>query len=624
MRDLLRRAAPRKGGGAVFLIGAGCSISAGIVAAAGVAQHCALTLARKLSGRAFHEKEADAALDWLIGESRVAIPNASKPRSDGTHWAKLYGYFFESHFQSANQQREIINAIVEKGEGKLNWAHACLGELVRLGFVHTVLTTNFDQLVLEGIIRTGIVPVVADGLEALNRIDGRPKRRQLVHLHGSMHTYELRNSPTSLAEPSRHGVAKATVHTLMRDCDLLVVVGYGGGEEGIMTLLKDAARVMPLVVYWVTYTQGLGDLSPNARMLLHGENKFVVWGGTADRFFGQLMSELKLGEPEWVKDPVGVMKKQSERLLAPDKDLPELCILVEAFRARVDHANDPAQRLVESDSRKIRAAALRARGEFLASNEALGTVGLDDDVGAARLHFLNLLSLLERQRQHDGELLSAAIDGFDGLVRRTAGQSKLDNVLSLVQALTLRSEHAALTDDTAEAARAPIRRAEQLISDTLPEYPREIDAVGNMRLNLLLAQSLQSRGERQPVDMELLEASEAAYDEALAGSQATEDVEGLIEAMAGLAALHQVVGEETGNLELLKDAVREQKEVVALSPRTDRLPRGCGPPPQSCRSSDRTRQTRDGRRIPSGVSGRQGDAGPSGRIRPGGRRTTGS
>ncbi|MGJ3628146.1 hypothetical protein AB5I41_16440 [Sphingomonas sp. MMS24-JH45] len=67
--------------------------------------------------------------------------------------------------------------------------------------MHTVLTTNFDQLALQGIIRTGITPA-GSRRSRVTRISPSPVRPQVVHLHGSMHTYDLRNSPTALNENS--------------------------------------------------------------------------------------------------------------------------------------------------------------------------------------------------------------------------------------------------------------------------------------------------------------------------------------------------------------------------------------------------------------------------------------
>src|SRR5205085_677556 len=108
-----------------------------------------------------------------------------------------------------------------------------------------VLTTNFDQLVLQAIISTGITPVVADGLESLMRISPSPTRPQIVHLHGSMHTYDLRNSPSALSETGDDRNLQATMMSLLKQSTVLVVVGYRGGEEGIMRLLQYAAENIP-------------------------------------------------------------------------------------------------------------------------------------------------------------------------------------------------------------------------------------------------------------------------------------------------------------------------------------------------------------------------------------------
>jgi hypothetical protein len=216
----------------------------------------------------------------------------------------------------------VINEIIDQAKDGLNWAHVCLGELVDQRYVHTVLTTNFDQLVVQGIIRTGLLPVTADGLEALNRITGKPRHPQVVHLHGSMHTYNLRNSRTSMSETSQNSGAVSMIHSLLQQCDLFVVVGYGGGEEGVMELLRDAVKTLPqLVIYWVTYEKGHEDLSRKARELLSGENKFSIWGGSADKFFGDLMEQLQIGQPRWVADPLTVLREQSERLVRPKPSL---------------------------------------------------------------------------------------------------------------------------------------------------------------------------------------------------------------------------------------------------------------------------------------------------------------
>jgi hypothetical protein len=263
--------------------------------------------------------------------------------------------FFEEHLKSPNQQRDVINDIIDEADDRLNWVHACLGELVNQRYVHTVLTTNFDQLVLQGIIRTGLLPVVADGLEVLNRITAKPRRPQVVHLHGSMHTYNLRNSREAVVETAADLTAQSMMFSLLQGSNMLVVVGYAGAEDGVMRLLRDASKTMPQsVIYWVTYEGGADKLSEPCKELLSGENKFIVQGGEADDFFSEVMRELKIGQPAWVRDPIAVLSKQSLKLRAPP-NITDVGFLVAAFRERVKHADLAENRWPERDAKTLAA-----------------------------------------------------------------------------------------------------------------------------------------------------------------------------------------------------------------------------------------------------------------------------
>lgn len=561
-------------GRTIFLVGAGCSVSAGIPAAPGVARHCAVKLAKVFSNDGFDGDDADAALAWLKKDKRLGDFNGVFPRPDGSHWADLYSYFFESHFKSPNQQRDVINEIIDAAANGLNWAHACLGELVHLRYVHTVLTTNFDQLILQGIIRTGELPVTADGLEALNRITAKPRRPQVVHLHGSMHTYNLRNSRESLAETSQNTGAATMIMSLLQQCDQLVVIGYGGGEEGIMALLKDATKLLPqLVVYWVTYEKGLDSLSTNARELLSGENKFVIWGGAADKFFGDLMEALKLGEPRWVADPMAVLKEQSERLVSPTADLEAIRILVTAFKDRVAYADFPEHRWPEGGQSKVKAARLRAAGDFQQAVAQLETMDLSADVDAARLHALNLLSIFEEDPENGRNLLDRAIAEFENLIGRTKGAERLENILSLCVALVNKSEITDLDDDAVDPA---LRDVVALARKWAPRYRSAETAVGVARLQLYLAEALQATAERS-TNKRGLSAAEASYNLAIEQLKALGDPEGLLTtAQAGLAAILQVIGESQHDATKLRDAVGLQRELVS-GPMTNRGRADAGP-----------------------------------------------
>src|SRR6185295_7562558 len=232
-------------GGVTFLVGAGCSRGAGIPLADAIARELVVDLAHSLSDTQTFA-EADAALQWLKANGKLA---------QDLPWPRVYGQIFEDYYKDAPTQQRILARFVDAATG-INWAHACLGELVRAHLVNTVVTTNFDQLVLDGMIRSDILPTIADGIRALDRIEGQPGYPQLIHIHGSRRTYQLRNSVTATTDyAASHPVVRA-ISELLRSTPALVVVGYAGAEEGIMAALLDAARnASPCPpIYWILYS----------------------------------------------------------------------------------------------------------------------------------------------------------------------------------------------------------------------------------------------------------------------------------------------------------------------------------------------------------------------------------
>jgi SIR2-like domain len=561
-------------GRAVFLIGAGCSVTAGIPDAAGVARHCAIKLAKCYSEGNFQTDDADAALEWLRTKKHLSLSNAQLPASDQSHWDHLYYYFFEQHLMSPNEQREVINELIDKAGDHINWAHACLGELVFRRYAHTVLTTNFDQLVLQGIVRTGYWPVIADGLESVNRIVGSPKRPQVVHLHGSMHTYNLRNSKISISATEDDKGAVSMIHNILQQSNLLVVVGYGGGENGIMRLLQDAATDMSqLVIFWVSYEPGREGLSGHARQLLAGENKFLVWGGDADKFFGDLISELGIGQPDWVGDPIEALKLQSEKLVAPtDNELDAIGILIRAFQERVGFA--VGNRWSADNEDRVKAAENRARGRFEASQTKLKKFDLSKDPEAKRLHALNLRSLFERDGRKSA--IEEAIQEFSELLDATSGTAHVANLLSLIDTLFDLSDVESADENADNAA---LSRIVELTKKWQADNPKQRNQLHWSQLTLRRAQAKQVLGEGEPEDLPILRESESDYDEAIAGLVQAEAREAeIVDANAGLAAVLQVLGRAgDGNEAQLRKSVRLFREVVEQSRRNTGRREDAGP-----------------------------------------------
>ena len=566
-RDLILASEDEPGRGrAVFLIGAGCSVSAGIPSATGVAKHCAVRLARQYSRGAFagEDAEGDAidALTWLVGNGHVDHKEAYGESGDQPRWGPLYTHFFEEHLKAPNQQRTIISDLVEAARGKLNWAHACLGELVRQRHVHSVLTTNFDQLVLTGIFRSGLIPVVADGMFALNRIVARPLVPQVVHLHGSMHTYNLRNSRQSLSETKEDARAVTMINGILQQCDVLVVVGYAGGEEGVMQMLLEASRSLEqLVVYWVAYEGDVSKLSVGCRELLSGENKFAIKGGEADRFFADLMAQLEIGQPDWVADPTGELARQPALLVAPTH-VPEVGILIDAFTRKIEVACGAVGQWQGGDPRKLLAARKRAAGDFRGARETLEGTNPAADAEAARLHALNALSLFEENPSEElRPMLDAAIAEFETLIGRTEGTERLENVFSLIDAKFDLFE--------LDGARKALEDVIQIAERWLPGDP-EAAGPGEYQLWHYRALAHHRLADAADEDEHELELAEADYRTALHCLERAENSPAsILEVREGLAGALQVLARKRRDEAKAREAVRLFRD-VAENTRRDR------------------------------------------------------
>jgi hypothetical protein len=256
-------------------------------------------------------------------------PRGEVPADSAIDWLRVYDQVFKQYYTQPNDIRELFGELVETARGAINWAHLILGELVSLGFASTVLTTNFDQLALSGIIRAGTIPVVCDGLESLNGIAGAPQYPQLIEIHGSRHSYLLRNAPADVASVGSDHSAIAAVNALMQNTHAWIVIGYGGREEGVMDLLVQAARGFPQKhLYWILYDKSPANLPPKAKEFLsstrHGG---VLAGYDADSFFLELAKELGVGSPRAINNPLSLVEQY----------------LSDADKAKVDHPDIRAQ-----------------------------------------------------------------------------------------------------------------------------------------------------------------------------------------------------------------------------------------------------------------------------------------
>ncbi len=247
--------------GGILLVGAGCSVKAGIPTAA-----------------------------EIVEVIRERFPRAYQR-------AKTKSYFHCMSELTVGQRRELIAEFVD--QAKINWAHICIAQLMKHGFIERVLTTNFDLLVVRACALLGLFPPVYDlAVSGLADPHAIPDRA-VLSLHGQytgtvlmngheLHARHLRPLATMLDEAARDRV--------------FLVVGYGGENDPVFDCLANVPRFQHSL-YWVGHRDAGPPAHLSDRLLDDDRLTFFVDGYDADDFFVTLAQKLDCFPPDFVRTP---------------------------------------------------------------------------------------------------------------------------------------------------------------------------------------------------------------------------------------------------------------------------------------------------------------------------------
>jgi Tfp pilus assembly protein PilF len=266
--------AKSRGKGCSLLVGAGCSIKAGIPLASG--------FVREIEARYCRAYE----------------------RAEAKTYPKCMAELLLS------ERRDLIAEYVDKA--KINWAHICIALLIQAGYVDRILTTNFDLLVVRACAMLGEFPAIYDfaASQLFKGADIPPKA--VFYLHGQYTGFVLINTEEDF---QKHSELLGPVFEDAGRGRAWIVVGYSGENDPVFDHLAKVKQ-FDNGLFWICYQDN--EPAPHVReqLLLPEKYAFYNNGFDADSFFIELTQKLGLFPPAFISQPFTHLD-HSMQLLTP-------------------------------------------------------------------------------------------------------------------------------------------------------------------------------------------------------------------------------------------------------------------------------------------------------------------
>jgi len=219
-----------------LLIGAGCSVAAGIPTAAG-----------------------------FVNEIKARNPRAYERATEKTY----------PHCMAAlppGQRRDLIAEFVDRA--RINWAHIAIAQLIKGGFVDRVLTVNFDPLVVRACALVGEFPAVYDLAASQHFKPADIPDQAVFYLHGQRSGFRLLHTRQ---EVEAHTAGLRPVFEDAGRGRMWIVVGYSGEHDPVFDHLA-AIPQFDYELYWITYQDAEPSAQVRERLLRPDNYAFTIKG----------------------------------------------------------------------------------------------------------------------------------------------------------------------------------------------------------------------------------------------------------------------------------------------------------------------------------------------------------
>ncbi len=245
LRAAVRDGQPRP----VFLLGAGASATSGVPLVGGLID----LIGKHAYCREFDRDPADPTLDrdelasWLWKFEWFDLD--LEPQ-------ELYARHIEHLLTPRERRRQFFQEHVVVNPDQASEGYRLLAALVGKGRIHSILTTNFDSLIIDSCRRDPAASLIThiSSTAQVRFITTDPALCQVIHVHGLVEQYADLNLTDDLARLDADFAAR--IVPLIADHPL-VVIGYRGAESTVyrdllLAAADHGADALPHGIYWCT------------------------------------------------------------------------------------------------------------------------------------------------------------------------------------------------------------------------------------------------------------------------------------------------------------------------------------------------------------------------------------
>lgn len=200
------------------------------------------------------------------------------------------------------ERRNLISKYVNNA--KINWAHLCIAQLIKEKYIDRVLTTNFDNLIVKACSIVQEYPAVYDLTSYTTFRTDLMLDKSILYLHGQYNGFILCNTEEEVTSQKEN--IDSIFHELNRN-SIWIIVGYSGENDAIRDLLA-CNDVNENRLFWIGYNDDNPTNYVKEKILSEEKYSFFIRGYDADKFFISLTKSLKCFPPKIIAKPFTYLK----------------------------------------------------------------------------------------------------------------------------------------------------------------------------------------------------------------------------------------------------------------------------------------------------------------------------